>query len=63
MPRNSEKGSLRTCRIRGHVNPGFDDLALVKASLVLLRLIVGPDSAKIDNLPLVSFELERLCST
>jgi hypothetical protein len=49
--------------MRGHVNPGFDDLALMKASLVLLRLIVGPDSLNIDVWPLVSFELDRLCST
>jgi hypothetical protein len=49
--------------MRGHVNPGFDDLAWMKASLVLLRLIVGPDSLNIDVWPLVSFELDRLCST
>jgi hypothetical protein len=48
--------------MRGHVKPGFDDLARVKASLVLLRLIVGPVSANMDA-PLVSPELDRLCST
>lgn len=48
--------------MRGHVKPGFEDLSLVKASLVLLRLIVGPVSAKIDA-TLVSPESDRLCST
>jgi hypothetical protein len=63
VPRNSDKGSLKRCRRRGHVSPAFDDLALTKASLVLLRLIIGPDSLYTDVWPLDSFELERLCST
>lgn len=62
VPINSEKGSLNACLIRGHVKPGFEDLDFVKASLVLLRSIVGPVSAKID-VPFVSLDPVLLCST
>ena len=59
---NSENGSRKSRRIRGHRKPAFLDFFLMNASLVWLRSMVGPCSAK-GIVVAVTPEEFLLCST